>query len=93
MTHVTALRNSILCGFAVVAVAGCGAASLTGNPGMVPIEFEHQRARKHEHGSARRDAGRDARHERHQPADQWHQQPAQHHQRAAQRGRGGTEHE
>jgi len=25
MTHVTALRNSVLCGIAVVAVAGCGA--------------------------------------------------------------------
>jgi Tfp pilus assembly protein PilW len=37
MTHVTALRNSILFGFAVVAVAGCGAASFTGNPGTVPI--------------------------------------------------------
>ncbi len=36
MTHVTALRNSILCGFAVVAVAGCGAAALTGNPGTAP---------------------------------------------------------
>jgi hypothetical protein len=24
MTHVTALRNSVLCGIAVVAVAGCG---------------------------------------------------------------------
>jgi hypothetical protein len=32
MTHVTALRNSVLCGFAVVAVAGCGAASLTRDP-------------------------------------------------------------
>ena len=29
MTHLTALRNSVLCGFAVVAVAGCGAAHLT----------------------------------------------------------------
>lgn len=37
MTHVTALRNSILCGFAVVAVAGCGAASLTGNPDTAPV--------------------------------------------------------
>jgi hypothetical protein len=30
MTHLTALRNSVLCAFAVVAVAGCGAAHLTG---------------------------------------------------------------
>jgi hypothetical protein len=29
MTHLSALRNSVLCGFAVVAVAGCGAAHLT----------------------------------------------------------------
>ena len=36
MTHVTALRNSILCGFAAVAVAGCGAASFIGNPSTVP---------------------------------------------------------
>jgi hypothetical protein len=28
MTHLTALRTSVLCGFAVVAVAGCGAARL-----------------------------------------------------------------
>lgn len=37
MTHVMALRNSILCGFAVVAVAGCGAASLAENPGTAPV--------------------------------------------------------
>jgi hypothetical protein len=29
MTHLSALRNSVLCGFAIVAVAGCGAAHLT----------------------------------------------------------------
>ena len=29
MPHLSALRNSVLCGFAVVAVAGCGAARLT----------------------------------------------------------------
>jgi hypothetical protein len=29
MPHLSALRNSVLCGFAVVAVAGCGAAHLT----------------------------------------------------------------
>ena len=33
MTHVTALRNSVLCGLAVVAVAGCGAARLNTNTG------------------------------------------------------------
>jgi hypothetical protein len=36
MTHVTALRNSVLCGLAVVAVAGCGAARLTTNTGTGP---------------------------------------------------------
>jgi hypothetical protein len=36
MTHVTALRNSVLCGLAVVAVAGCGAARLTPNTGAGP---------------------------------------------------------
>ncbi len=30
MTHLTALRNSVLCGAAIVAVAGCGATRLTG---------------------------------------------------------------
>ena len=31
MTHLTALRNSVLCGLAVVAVAGCGATRQGGN--------------------------------------------------------------
>jgi hypothetical protein len=31
MTHLTALRNSVLCGLAVVAVAGCGATRHSGN--------------------------------------------------------------
>lgn len=31
MTHRTALRNSVLCGLAVVAVAGCGATRQSGN--------------------------------------------------------------
>ncbi len=38
MTHLTALRNSVLCGVAIVAVAGCGATRLTGsaNTGGTP---------------------------------------------------------
>jgi hypothetical protein len=31
MTHLTALRNSVLCGLAVVAAAGCGATRQSGN--------------------------------------------------------------
>ncbi len=31
MTHLTALRNGVLCGLAVVAVAGCGATRQSGN--------------------------------------------------------------
>jgi hypothetical protein len=31
MTHLTALRNSVLCGVAIVAVAGCGATRLAGS--------------------------------------------------------------
>jgi hypothetical protein len=31
MSHLTALRNSILCGAAIVAVAGCGATRLPGS--------------------------------------------------------------
>jgi hypothetical protein len=31
MTHLAALRNSVLCGLAVVAVAGCGATRQSGN--------------------------------------------------------------
>jgi hypothetical protein len=33
MTHVTALRNSFLCGIAVVAVAGCGAVQVSSTTG------------------------------------------------------------
>ncbi len=38
MTHLAALRNSVLCGVAIVAVAGCGATRLTGsaNTGAAP---------------------------------------------------------
>jgi hypothetical protein len=39
MPHLSALRNSVLCGFAVVAVAGCGAAHLTvaAPPATAPV--------------------------------------------------------
>ena len=38
MTHLAALRNSVLCGVAIVAVAGCGATRLAGstNTGATP---------------------------------------------------------
>jgi len=41
MPHVSALRNSVLCGFAVVAVAGCGAAHLTvaAPPATAPVSI------------------------------------------------------
>jgi hypothetical protein len=36
MPNLSALRNSVLCGFAVVAVAGCGAARLTSSTAPPP---------------------------------------------------------